>query len=119
MPVTDNFYILEEQNPVPCADILRWAEWMESDGVQQRIVAKTVLAERDKNGKEVEVSTVFLGIDHSSSFEDSKQLFETMVCGGMKDGFVQRYATWEEAEAGHQQIVSTMSNQKMCKDAIE
>jgi hypothetical protein len=48
----------------------------------------------------VKISTVFLGLDHS--FGGSVPiLFETMVFGGEHDGYQERYATWEEAEAGH------------------
>ena len=46
------------------------------------------------------VSTVFLAVDHS--FGDGPPLlFETMVFGGALDCEQVRYATWEEAEAGH------------------
>ena len=50
------------------------------------------------------VSTVFLGLDHS--FGDTTPiLFETLVFGGLKDGYMLRYATWEEAENGHKDVV--------------
>ena len=51
------------------------------------------------------VSTVWLGIDHS--FSDGKEIFETMVFYGddMGDVDMERYATEEEAIAGHERMV--------------
>lgn len=57
----------------------------------------------------VAVSTVFLGIDLSFdaflgtdlSEGGSPLLFESMVFGGKLDGVQRRYATWDEAAAGH------------------
>jgi hypothetical protein len=55
----------------------------------------------------VEVSTVFLGIDHSFGFH--KPLwFETMIFGGKRDGEQYRYETWEEAEANHWKLVKKL-----------
>jgi hypothetical protein len=55
-------------------------------------------------GHTVEVSTVFLGIDHNLDY-GSPILFETLVFGSDMDGRCQRYATWDEAEAGHRKIL--------------
>jgi len=88
-------YILDGEEPKLVEDVLEWARWYE---IADRYVAKTVLP----NG--TRVSTVFLGIDHS--FTDGKPiLFETMIFGGRHDGYQERYATWEEAEAGHKQTL--------------
>ncbi len=90
-------YILEDKIPKVVDDVLEWGKWFET---ADRHVAKTVLP----NG--VEVSTVFLGLDHS--FSGGKPiLFETMIFGGEHDdGYQERYSTWEEAEAGHKQAVA-------------
>lgn len=53
------------------------------------------------------VSTVFLGLDHS--FDGSKILFETMVFGGPLHQEMERYRTWEEAEAGHKRWVAAIA----------
>lgn len=53
---------------------------------------------------EVEVSTVFLGADHSyrNFIEDSEpMIFETMIFGGVHNDYKERYSTWEQAEQGH------------------
>jgi hypothetical protein len=56
----------------------------------------------------VGVSTVFLGIDHSHGRPGGPILFETMIFGGgvALDGLQRRYRTFDEAEAGHAEIVA-------------
>lgn len=51
----------------------------------------------------IKVSTVFLFVDHStdSTGFGKPVLFETMVFGGLHDGHIERYCTWQEAENGH------------------
>jgi hypothetical protein len=94
-----DFYRLDGHKVVKCADFMEWArEFQDSD----RHVAKTLVGD-------VTVSTVFLGIDHRFS-EAVPILFETMCFGkdgDEVDGF-DRYATWEEAEAGHAAIVDEL-----------
>ena len=89
-------YILIGKEPMLVDDLLEWAEWFET---ADRHVANTVLPSG------VRVSTVFLGIDHSfpPSTEGEPILFETMIFGGEDDSYQERYSTWEEAEAGHEQ----------------
>lgn len=53
---------------------------------------------------EIEISTVFLGINHG--YFGEPQWFETMVFGGPLDQHQDRYATYEEAEAGHALMVA-------------
>ncbi len=54
-------------------------------------------------GEEVQVSTVFLHMDHSFN-GGPPLLFETMVFGGLHDNHQVRYTSWEEAEIGHNEI---------------
>lgn len=66
-----------------------------------RTVARTDVDSR------VTVSTVFVGVD-LGGYLDRPMLFETevMVSGvASTDSRYVRYATWDEAEAGHKQIV--------------
>jgi hypothetical protein len=63
--------------------------------IEERRIARTEVT------PEVSVSTVFLGIDHSFNRDGPPLLFETMVFGGHLDQQMDRYATLEEAEAGH------------------
>jgi hypothetical protein len=53
----------------------------------------------------VEVSTVWLGIDHGFGHSELPVIFETMVFGGKDNQYCQRYCTEEEAKAGHTQVV--------------
>jgi len=69
-------------------------------GTDEWRVAKTDLP------GDVFVSTVFLGLDHGFGRPGPPILFETMVFGGPMDDYQERYATWDEAEAGHERIVA-------------
>lgn len=88
-------YIMNEDGSVREGYNLR--EWAESFEISNRIIQKT------KIGK-VEVSTVFLGLDHSYG-GGPPQLFETMVFGGKLDHETVRYATLEDAKVGHMKMV--------------
>jgi hypothetical protein len=105
------YYKLIGKIPTPCFDPQEWARWFENS-LPERVVAKTTVGP-------VEVSTVFIGLDHS--FGDNKpRLFETM-CFGAEDYMIkfgkhkrlfrseldyqERYETWDEAEKGHQRAI--------------
>jgi hypothetical protein len=105
-------YILDGHEPVP-ADLETAARWFGTN----RTVAKTqIRAGRDnwlavltlrwlgRRLPGVQVSTVFLGLDHSFG-EGPPLLFETLVSGGALAGKMDRYTTWEEAEQGHARMV--------------
>lgn len=70
-----------------------------------RRVDKTLLT----NG--VEVSTVFLPMDHGRLTYESHDpiLFETMIFGGVHDGFQDRYTTVVNARLGHAEAVKMAS----------
>ena len=93
-------YILDGHKPVPCENLMKWAHWMEK---ADRHVALTVI-------KNVRVSTVFLGINHT--FGDSREpvLFKTMVFGGSLDQEMDRYSSWEDAEHGHETMVDRVKS---------
>lgn len=93
-----NHYILDgDGNPVLEPDLVKWFGWMSSvvtddyDGLRVAF---------DARGG-VEVSTVFLGVDHNLS-SGVPLLFETMVFGVDIIARAQwRYATRQEALDGH------------------
>lgn len=104
-------YILDDKgNPITCNDVLEWAKWFESAG-KTRIVNQTVV-------DDVEVSTVFLGLDHSFGVGEPL-IYETMVFENKlseykghkfrksidEDGLFARYSTKEQAIKGHNDIV--------------
>jgi hypothetical protein len=88
-------YILKDKTPVEVS-LEVWAIWF---GTANRTVDKTEVAPG------IEVSTVFLGLDHS--FGDGPPLlFESMLFDDYDSGHMtDRYSTWEEAEAGHRAMV--------------
>jgi hypothetical protein len=55
-----------------------------------------------------EVSTVWLGVDHSWMEEGPPLIFETKVFGGHRDGDQDRYSTEEEARKGHAEMVAKL-----------
>ncbi len=91
-------YILKGHEAVP-TDLMTWARWFEKG---DRIVAKDTVGE-------VRVSTVFLGLDHSFG-TGPLLLFETMIFGGPLDGDMDRYTTWEQAEAGHAAMLAKVKH---------
>ena len=91
-----NNYILRGHKPMKCSDIKKWAEWFEKGN---RRVAESTITQ--VGAGVVRVSTVFLGIDHAFG-DGPPELFETMIFGGEHDYETWRYATWDQAEAGHE-----------------
>ena len=87
-------YILKGQEAIPCPDVLKWGQWLET---ADRTVAKDTVGDSD-------VGTVFLGLDHSFG-EGPPLLFETMVFGGSLSDAMDRYSTWDEAVSGHNAMV--------------
>lgn len=94
-----NNYILIGCTPVVEPDLIKWAQWYEKN---DRHVRNDYL-----NG--IHVSTVFLGLDHSFREGAAPILFETMIFGGEHDGYQERYETWEQAEAGHEQAIKLVN----------
>ena len=88
------FYILDGRTPLPESDSFAWGLWYAN--TDRRVRKETVCGS--------EISTVFLGMDHS--FGSGKPLlFETMVFDGPLDGEMERCSTWDEAEAMHERMV--------------
>ena len=87
-------YILEGHDAKPCDDLLAWGQWMQE---ADRKVCRDQVGEYD-------VSTVFLGLDHNYGGNGPPLIFETMVFGD-DELDVERYATWNEAERGHDAMV--------------
>lgn len=57
-------------------------------------------------GEAVDVSTVWLGIDHGFGLTEKPIIFESMVFGGPLDETCRRYCTRDEAIAGHGELVA-------------
>lgn len=73
-------------------------------------VALTEITSSSDQGANYQVSTVWLGVNHS--FDDEPPIiFETMVFadGNMQDQYMDRYATEEQARAGHAETVTVVA----------
>jgi hypothetical protein len=85
--------ILSAQHEViPCQDLVEWAQWYEDDRnrkIQQESISGFF------------VSTIFLGLDMGYS---TPRWFETMVFREHRSVHSERYATWDEAIAGHGRV---------------
>jgi len=90
-------YILKDKKPVLCDDIIEWGTWFEKANKHVKNDHVTV------RGKKIHISTVFLGLDHG--YDGEVLLFETIIFGGENDEERWRYATWDEAEAGHKKAL--------------
>ncbi len=114
-------YRLRGHEVEPCYSLYKWAEWYEKADLH---VARTKVLFA---GEDIEVSTIFLGIDHRWHGDGPPIVFETMtflppeqarVFGRLRsirhelelEGFdtSARYSTWDEAEAGHTRIVGNV-----------
>lgn len=87
------WYILNDQGkPIPSTGE-EWSHWrqLHQDGLA--VVAKS--------GTDPLLSTVFLGLDHSWDPNGPPILYETAVCRDGEWEELDRYATREEAAAGH------------------
>lgn len=93
MNIFPQWYILNGHEPVPTDDIREWGEFMEK---VDRHVRKTHIGD-------AMISTVFLAILHPGGY-----LFESLVFGGVHDGYMDRYYTWDEAEQGHDRIIDML-----------
>ena len=100
-----DYWVLIGHEPM-AVDLDTWVKWVEEhhNDSLRRVGDDTVKKQR--------VSTVFLMLDHNFGFglfgDDRPILFETMIFGGTHDQAMWRYATWDEAEAGHRRIVAAL-----------
>lgn len=95
-------YVLDGKLAKLCPNLYEWGQWFET---ANRAVAKTKIGD-------ILVSTVFLGLDHNFSDEGDPLLFETLVFDSEGEGGeMLRYFTWDEAEAGHKEMVKRIEAQ--------
>lgn len=89
--------ILNADKKVEPCDLLTWAAFLEK---KENIIVK------QDQVRQYFISTVFLGLDHSFGHEPPLW-FETMIFskGSLADLFCDRYTTYEEAEAGHKDVL--------------
>jgi hypothetical protein len=95
----------DHRTPV-VTDFVDGLEWAMEDGE-----AKSLSRVADTDVEGIRVSTVFIPMLVSPYDHDErhmKQPFETMVFGKHDEMMSKRYATWAEAEEGHEEIVSEL-----------
>jgi len=90
----------ENKNPVYLGEGVEALKKLDYDNVEGRRVGQDTIGN-------FKVSTVFLALDHNYSSVGPPILFESMVFGpkDYSDLACVRYATWTEAERGHQILV--------------
>ena len=91
------YYIITSGRIEAVEDVKAWAIWREYADEQCRVAYDAL--------NDIVISTVFLGIDHSASEEGEPLLYETIFIRGYDGTVERRYATREEAEAGHAELV--------------
>ena len=97
-PVPLHYTMNADGSVEPCGTGHRDLEkWVREFSKTDRTIARTEI------GKGVRVSTVFLGLDHG--YGGPPILFKTMIFGGKLDEEQWRYATIQEARAGHETAV--------------
>jgi hypothetical protein len=98
-------YTLAGRTPVKVETLKAWVDEVARRG---RIAAETGVdpwrVDLTEIGK-VEISTVFLGLDHNYLRRGPPILFETTIFGGRLDHSRNRCATWDEAKAMHAEAV--------------
>ena len=102
------YYKLDENNQVVEADgVVDAYKWRDEDGKKRWKVGDTNI----KDGKEtINISTVFLTINHSWGPNEEPILFETMIFGGKHDQWQERYTTHAESKKGHKEAVQMARN---------
>ena len=95
--ITDTYILDTDGNAIPepnLRNFLRWLGHPENRMLWREALPGGVL-----------VSTMFLGFDHNMDSRGPPVLWETMIFGGKKDGYQERYASHVEAYKGHKKAV--------------
>jgi hypothetical protein len=100
-----NLYVLDGKEPRHARSMLEWVKWFAN---ADRKVAVTRI-------DDMEISTVFVGIDHEYSphgvrYHGQPMLFETAVFTGSRVVRVFRHPSWAEAEQAHAFIVECIQD---------
>ena len=101
-----SYYKLDKNcNPVPCT----FEEWAQSLNAIQR-VKRTRL-----NDGEIEVSTVFLGLDHRFTAGKKPILWETMIfaAGQYFDQYMARSTSKKQALKNHYRVVKAIKYRRI------
>jgi len=93
-------YVLDNKgNPVHEPDMVKFGRFLVSDA---KVLKQDILPDGTC------VSTVFTGVDYLSP----PRLWETVIFGGHHDQYERRYASREDALAGHEQALALASGKR-------
>jgi hypothetical protein len=100
-----HYYVLDEHGePCPEDDLEKWGKWFMTD--ERRVVRRNTF---ERVGKEITVSTVFLGSDHNFGACGAPVLWELMVFGLDDDDEIQeRFTSREAAIAEHERLLEAL-----------
>lgn len=111
------YYTLDDTlRPVACDDLDAYTEWHSSmpswsDWYDRKTCFGFQLL-REEVSPGIEVSTVFLAINHDFLGEGEPVLWETMVFAGDWDGLYQdRYTSHADAVAGHRRVCRLIASE--------
>lgn len=99
---------LVDRRAVPCESTAEWREWFAS---ADRRVDETWI-------DDLRVLTVFLGLDHNVFEGNDPDLFQTSVIVADVTHVMHRYFIWEEAQAGHAEVVALI-REEMASAQVE
>lgn len=98
------YYKLDENKKVISSSLEEWANFIEGKlPTNYRHVGDDTIGNK-------RISTVFIGIDYSYSHGKLPIVFETMIFNNSHGIYQERYATWDEAVAGHNKAVEWVKN---------
>lgn len=100
-----NLYVLDGHEPRRARSVLDWMKWFAGT---DRTLAHTLI-----DG--IELSTVFIGIDHEFSphgvrYHGQPMLFETAIFMTSRVVRAVRYPSWDEAMTGHCMFVECLQD---------
>jgi hypothetical protein len=96
-------WILDGHTPRPVAPH-EWVVWYAAADQHVRLTEL-----HNPTAGMVCISTVFLGLDHNRSDAGPPILFESIIFDGQRNEKRIRYATWDEAVAGHQALLDDLA----------
>jgi hypothetical protein len=107
-PTTWNYWVLDEDHNVVCVDYDAYQQCLKGSHPLE-LEEKTIVGKTFFDGGRVEVSTVFTPKPTLPTEGKPWLLFETMIfrSGGRRNRTIEgeRYATWQEAQEGHDRAV--------------
>ena len=105
------WYTLDEYLNIREATIDEWGEFF--GNIEKKRIAYTQVSPT------IRVSTVFLGLDHSSKEDGALVLFESLVFNGKHDGEMLRYTSYDDAVKGHNELVTMCLKTHRRRDPLE